>query len=355
MKYKISVSQILLIFSFLLVTHVDAQVVLIIEGVDAVLTTRAGYNIPRSERTDLTFRNNNLLSVSSSGFVCQAGDDNLMGTAHNLDGAKIHGNKLLWDSDGTIHGLMVGYNVNYDIKYNYIDSCQYGIVHEGGYNDGESMVNTSGGICYNIFKDCRYSIVEKGFDGTRIYNNTFFNSKEGLYILSVKSSDTGGLTTIPVSKNIKVKNNIFYTVNANIHAIRLGSPGDDTPSEMDTEGFESDYNVFYCENRPNHEPIFQYNGQTLSWTEWRALGYDQHSVVVNPDFIDTESFIPCGRLNYGTVLGSAYEYGLSTSATWNAGSYTETVRQHGSWQVGAVLYGDVSTGWGLHTYGEDGK
>jgi hypothetical protein len=47
-------------------------------------------------------------------------------------------------------------------------------------------------------------------------------------------------------------------------------------------------------------------------------------------------------LNYGTNLGATWLSGLSTTATWVAGSTPATVNQNGTWQVGARIYGDTS-------------
>ncbi len=65
------------------------------------------------------------------------------------------------------------------------------------------------------------------------------------------------------SKGTKVFNNIFYTrnhiYNINIH---------DTEC---LEGFECDYNVYWCEAG---DPIFQVDGKTKTFAMWQAMGYD---------------------------------------------------------------------------------
>jgi hypothetical protein len=320
----------------LLPLSLAAQIPLTIEGVDTIVTTPAGYNIPNNEPTDLIFRNNAIISTSSSGFIVQAGEDDYNAYAYNLDGALIFGNRLSWDgASGGTHGIMVGYSIDYEIKYNYIDNSRYGPVHEGGLPGGISMVNTSGGIYYNILKDCYIGIVEKGFDYTPIYNNTFYSDQETLVFILVASSGTGGFDA--VCRNVKIKNNIFYSTVAN-HAIVLGNAGDDTPEEIDTVGFECDYNIYYYPNRPNNEPVFEYLGQHMTWDEWRALGYDQHSVILDPEFVDTNSFIPAARLDHGADLGAEFEYGLATTAQWIVGQSPDVTRQNGIWQVGAVVY-----------------
>jgi hypothetical protein len=99
--------------------------------------------------------------------------------------------------------------------------------------------------------------------------------------------------------------------------------------------FESDYNVFYCESG---SPVFAVDGVSKTFSQWQAMGYDQHSVVINPNFINTTSFVPSARLDYGTDLGTTWQTGLSTSADWSAGTAPATTEQNGKWQAGAIIY-----------------
>jgi hypothetical protein len=185
-----------------------------------------------------------------------------------------------------------------------------------------------GNICYNIFKDTKYAMPEKGYDGSRIYNNIFYTGVDFSfsYQLSIKSSDTGGFDSpYPNSKNTDVKNNIFYAT-GNTIAINLEN----------TEGFQCDYNIYYWESTTNHEPIFRVNGSGVSWDQWRAMGYDTHSVILNPLFDD--KLVPNERLDYGVALGSEYSYGLSVGSEWTIGQHIDTTMQNGTWQVGAYVY-----------------
>jgi hypothetical protein len=109
---------------------------------------------------------------------------------------------------------------------------------------------------------------------------------------------------------------------------------------MDQESlvdFTSDYNLFYCETG---SPKFNAGGDVKTFEEWQALGYDVHSVVMNPEFQDLIDFTPTERLNYGTDLGSDYSEGLSTDAFWSNVS-PRTVTQNGTWQVGARIFGEI--------------
>ena len=102
--------------------------------------------------------------------------------------------------------------------------------------------------------------------------------------------------------------------------------------------FESDYNVYWCSAG---EPTFNIDGVTLTWAQWKAHGYDTHSIIVNPNFINTIDFIPAARLDYGKDLGADWEAGLSTTAAWAIGSSPTTTNQNGTWQVGARIYDQV--------------
>jgi len=315
-----------------------AQTLEITEDLDSIITDYGGIDLSNTTEKIVWLRNSYLESAYGSGYMVQVGQDSYSATYYGKrDDSEVYGNKMVWNgTDGGKHNVMAGYNANYNFRYNYVDSMTYGYVHEGGDAEGDPTVNTYAPIMYNVFKDCRMGIMEKGHDGTVISNNTFYNSRSNaLFFVFVKSSDTGGNDA--VSKNIKIKNNIFYSTTS-MTAIRLGSAGDDTEAEIDTVGFECDYNIYYYPNRTNNEPIFYYNESTYTWTEWRALGYDEHSVILDPDFVDTDDLVPTSRLDYGTDLGTDYDYGLATDVEWVVGSFVDTLQQNGDWQVGAHVF-----------------
>jgi uncharacterized repeat protein (TIGR02059 family) len=192
------------------------------------------------------------------------------------------------------------------------------------------MTYSSGyGAAYNIVKNAKLSLRMKGINGVQVYNNTFYsNQRSGSIVLIDANHDR---TNPAPSTGAKIKNNIFYTV-YQIHNIAIESEC--------LSNFESDYNVFYCEAGT---PMFSVSGATKTFAQWQAMGYDQHSVVVNPGFLNTTNFVPKSRLNYGTNLGSTWQTGLSTTAQWVAGSSPAKANQNGTWQAGAVVYADVST------------
>ena len=48
----------------------------------------------------------------------------------------------------------------------------------------------------------------------------------------------------------------------------------------------SDYNLFFA--AADGPPRFGLQQRNLSWPEWQAKGYDRHSLVADPRFIDSE-------------------------------------------------------------------
>ena len=323
MKYFLCVILIFIAF----IAH--SQTTILIEGKTFSNTDLSweGVNIPRAEPTRLTFRNNFITSANTSGYMLQAGDDEIGATNNNLEGEIITGNKFLWngtDMKSITHGLFTGHNLNALVKYNYLDHVPMGIIRKSGNN----MSDTGGGIAYNIIKSGAVGINIKGMSNVKIYNNTLYTDRttaetwRGLIYIYTHID----VTPNSVSHGTKIYNNIFYTRNQT-YCIQIA----DIES---TIGLESDYNIFYCESGV---PLFYYCGSSMTFAEWQALGYDTHSRVINPNFKDFENFVPTVRLDYGKNLGIAWAEGLSVNAKWGT-SDPEKATQNGTWQVGAIVY-----------------
>jgi len=322
----------------------NAQTILTIEGTFINNTeqgTWEGVNIPRSEPTAFTYRNNSITSINSAGYLLQAGDESENSQNNNLDGMIITGNQFTWngtDVSSITHAIFTGYNINSVVKYNYLDKTPHGILFKSGTDNGINMKYTSGGAAYNILKNARLSLRIKGINGIHVYNNTFYNDAYTDLSASIIEIDANNDRSVPApSLGARIYNNIFYTKyqipNVSIESWCLSD-------------FESDYNVFYCETGT---PVFAINGTLKTFTEWQALGYDTHSVVVNPDFVNSTSFVPGARLNYGTDLGSDWQNGLSTSATWSSLS-PATTAQNGTWQAGARVFAASTEDQGVKMY-----
>ena len=287
-----------------------------------------GVNISRRVPTTFTYRNNSITSVNAMGYMLQAGDENAGININNLDGAIITGNKFKWngtDATSITHALFTGYNINAIIKYNYLENTPMGIIRKSN-----SMTNTSGGIAYNIVNNpTKVAVVVKAMNNVNIYNNTFYSSRtpEETWRGIIEVYSNFSLEPDAPSKGTKIFNNIFYTKNKLVNI-----------SVYDTacwQGFESDYNIFYCEAGV---PMFIAAGVLKTFAQWQALGYDTHSVVINPDFKNFTEFVPRARLDYGTNLGATWQAGLSAEAVWGT-TDPLTTNQNGTWQVGARVHG----------------
>lgn len=323
---RITLTIILYLFSAALLLP---QTTLVIEGQEIIDTETGvsnGYNVPRSQVTALTFRNNSLISVNSAGYMLQAGDETPGLNNNHLDGAVITGNRFAWngtDENSWTHALFTGYNIGVIIKYNYLLNTPNGIQRKSN-----GMTDAVGVVAYNIIKNPKVGIVVKGMNGVRIYNNTLYTDKTNAQtsrgLIDIHTNTDNGLNA--PSTGVKVFNNIFYTKNSTLSI-----------NVMDSEsltGFQSDYNVFYCESG---SPRFSAGGVIKTFEEWQALGYDVHSVVINPGFIDFTDFIPATRLDYGTDLGTELSEGLATDAIWGTVN-PKTATQNGKWQAGARIF-----------------
>ncbi len=288
-----------------------------------------GVNIPRAVPTKFTYQNNSITSVNSSGYLLQAGDEGSLPSNNNLDNELITGNKFIWNGipDQAIitHGIFVGYNINSIVRYNYLQNVPYGIIFKSGTDAGVNMTFTSGGCAYNICRNGKFAGRVKGINGVKFYNNTFYSGDgKGWYLLLVTGNSD---RTIPSpSVGTKIFNNIFYST-TQIPMIEIESGC--------LKDFESDYNVYWCSAG---EPLFNIDGVNLTWAQWKARGYDAHSIIIDPDFKDTIHLVPATRLDYGKNLGADWQTGLSVSATWTPALPPATADQNGSWQAGAYVY-----------------
>jgi hypothetical protein len=214
-------------------------------------------------------------------------------------------------------------------KYNYLDDIPMGIIRKSASN----MKNTGGGVAYNIVKGGVVGMVIKGMSNVNVYNNTFYNDRTTAQtwrplIHIYTNTDNGNHS---VSHGTKIYNNIFYTKYQTL-SITIADAESLT-------GLECDYNVYWCESGT---PRFSVNGLIKTFAQWQAMGYDAHSVVINPQFEDFENFVPAKRLDYGKDLGAEWKDGLAANAVWGT-TDPATAAQNGVWQAGAVVHAAVNT------------
>ena len=152
---------ILIIFT-LNVCLLSAQVTITREGTTINNTTSGfwpGINISRSVPTKVSVLNNSITSVNASGYLLQAGDETPLSTNNNINGAVITGNKLTWngtDAASITHGMFIGYNINYTVRYNYLDKTPYGILFKSGTDAGDQydiFFRIRG--CLQYYKECQ--------------------------------------------------------------------------------------------------------------------------------------------------------------------------------------------------------
>jgi hypothetical protein len=321
----------LLLFLIINSVLMFGQTILTVEGTtvnNQETGTWSGVNIQRSSPTTFTFRNNSITSVNTAGYMLQAGDEVVASTNNNLDGEVITGNKFVWngtDMTSITHGIFTGHNRNAVIKYNYLNKVPMGIVRKSTNN----MTNTGGAVAYNIVVNPAVGVVVKGMSNVNIYNNTFYQSRTYAQtnrgMIDIYSNTD--VSPASIAHGTKIKNNIFYSKYQTTN-IRI----------LDKDcltGFECDYNLYWCEAGT---PKFEVNGGSLTFAQWQALGYDTHSVVINPMFNNFTDFTPSSRLDYGTNLGATWQTGLGIGAIWALNVSPSSTDQSGTWQVGARIF-----------------
>jgi uncharacterized repeat protein (TIGR01451 family) len=307
-------------------SSVPANQGLVIEGT-TVTDTQPGVAIivaiPRSAPISFAYRNNSVTAENSGGYLLAAGGESPSFRDHFLDGSIVTGNRFTWtgtDQTAITHALFVGYGINHRIEYNFLKDTPYGVVTKSS-----GMTFTSGGVAYNIITNPVQGGTIKGINGVKFYNNTFYQSRSTGVSASLRiyANQDAGAPGFP-STNAQVFNNVFYT-KFQVPNISLGTSS--------RPGFQSDFNVFFCESGT---PMFVVEGLgNITFAQWQALGYDTHSVVVDPHFVDTDRLIPSAPLGYGKDLGSEWQAGLSPQTVW--GSEPVTTNQGPTWQCGAYI------------------
>jgi hypothetical protein len=278
-------------------------------------------------KTSLIFRNNTISAQNINNHIVLFGTEAPGASDTNLDNVQITGNKLTYTrTDSTYvsstEGVLVGYSINATIKYNRLIDCPNGTpVKSSG------MTYTSGGIAYNVYSGLfRVGAATKGTSGIKFYNNTFYNTRRNpqsvvgsVYITANYDTGVRGAS----ASNCEIYNNIFYTKYqvSNIYC-----------DSASLTNLKCDYNLYYCESG---EPVFTIAGKVITLTEWKAMGFDTHSLVMNPNFTDFNSLIPTVALNYGMNLGAEWSEGLASSTVFGRPPVTKS--QGTNWQVGAFI------------------
>jgi hypothetical protein len=278
-----------------------------------------------------TIYGNKIFGKYDIGHIVKIGDeattiaDNTL-TSVTINNNYVRGNKYYYPGNNvTCHGLFVGFQgVPIIIKHNYLSYS--GLIGFKGTNTDYSSSHFFGNV---VKSQQNYGFVFKGSDSVNITNNTFIeNGADELYFTENAGGD-------PAKGNI-IKNNIFINTTGLLVNFLTTSCASNT----------LDFNIYYS----TVAKPFSINGVIKTWSEWQALGYDQHSI-----FLTTEQFnnlftnyaagdysLKAGStaINSGTSISAPYNIGLDASTNW--GSDTQlpiiTTKTNGTNDIGAYIH-----------------
>jgi len=240
-------------------------------------------------------------------------------------------NKIIgrWDevSEDFNHALLVGYQKDADVKYNLFDHSGV-IVMEGGLG---TIINTTNGFHHNLIVDHSKGIVAGGWDNLFIVNNTIISKHlPPQAAITVTESNNGADTN-----DCNIKNNIVVcSASGTFTAIELAHSVDEV----------IDYNIYYAAGTLQ----FKRGLTSYNFAQWKALGYDTHSVVLTTeqfnglftDFANGDYALAAGSAAEGTGnnLGDSYNVKLSPLTNWGTDIELPTVvteLQGENWNIGA--------------------
>lgn len=229
---------------------------------------------------------------------------------------------------GTSHALMVGFQLDAIIRYNYVYRSRINIIVKGN----TTTAWTGGGVYGNVSIDSDGELIFiKGVSGVKIYNNTFLNT-----LATNDASDTmlvrfGGLDeSLSLPNNCILKNNIIIdrspTVGfTDLIAILSG-----------TTGIISNNNILFSVNG-------NYGAGVGTFAEWQAIGFDTNSQNINPTFYDTvnHKFYLTTPIYGGANLGTDFDDLLDIYTVFVNGTNLPTViskLQGNNWNIGAYAH-----------------
>ncbi len=277
---------------------------IIVEGLTIQNATRAGMRIDNSHH--VTVRNCTFANNGTWGLFTDFSDYTTVEDCESYGAVEEHGIYISNSSDyPTIRGNRLHHNngcglhMNGDISMGGDGIISYAlvednIIYENGAGGG-SGINMDGVthslIRNNLLYDNHASGISiyqidggSGSHDNRVLNNTIVMASNGRWGINIPGTgDT----------NNKLFNNIIYNYHSWRGSITIGSPT--------LAGFESDYNVVM-------DRFSADGGNTrITLAQWRALGYDQHSIIATPTqlFISTDDYhLKAGSpaINRGTLL-----------------------------------------------------
>lgn len=170
----------------------------------------------------------------------------------------------------------------------------------------------------NIITDCTNGILFLASDGApyvygpctnhKAYNNTLVNSK--IEFLSWNGTDA-------TNTGHDLKNNLFYSTTAGQNLIFVSNTEGASPAT-----FTSDYNLFFNSTEAASNKI---GSTAYSITEWKSLGYDEHSLSQDPLLTSSYSLQSLSpAINTGVNLSGYFreDYdGYIRVGLWDIGAY----------------------------------
>jgi hypothetical protein len=285
---------------------------------------------------------NNLISnkISDNAFI-QLGTENPSDISFGkLNGSTVSNNKLLgpfhYGNDPAMqHGVFI-YSQNVELKYHYIDGTFLGHVIKSAGVSYPSVIH------HEIVVNTSNPFLAKGAPDVEWYNNTA--------IWTETTYSTIGLVLMedPIysgsySTGCKFKNNIICDYRTAINTIFIQATTNDLVDA------EIDYNIYYKTNTDTE--FAQIDGTALTWTQWQALGFDTHSILLDDtqannlftDYVNGDYSLKVGSTAIGTglTLDSAYDDGLDSSTVWGTDTQLPSIvtkQQSAAWDIGAYIY-----------------
>ncbi len=270
---------------------------IVVDGLTIQNATRAGMRIDNSQH--VTVRNCTFANNGTWGLFTDFSDYTTVENCESYGAVEQHGIYISNSSDyPTIRGNRLHHNHDCGLHMNGDISMggdgiishalvENNIIYENG-SGGGSGINMDGVTDSIVRNNLLYNNHASGIslyqiDGgsgshdNRVLNNTIVMAADGRWGINIPN---------PNDTNNKLFNNIIYNSHSWRGSITLGSPT--------LPGFESDYNVVM-------DRFSVDDGDTrLTLAQWRALGYDQHSIIATP----SQLFVNASAADYHLTPGS---------------------------------------------------
>lgn len=247
---------------------------------------------------------NEIHTRAINGYSIRIGTETTSAGDFLIDGGNMIGNKIfgpLYYNESlesvAIHGIFIGFNKNWTIKYNEVVGCGINYVQKSS-----SGINTSGGFFYNLSKNpYAQSFYSKGHESVKFYNNTSYNDLDNTIYHFYVSENIGS----DGANNCDFKNNLVFDSRNN--SLNVG-----IRINTGVTGTISDYNCFYTEGGNFGQDAVS----TRTLLAWQSINnLDLNSLNSNPNL--DASFTPTNTQIKGKAfdLGDTYKIGLDPSTT----------------------------------------